>query len=127
MRMVDTAFVERHHQIFCLLVLALVECLVFGSSINRIGFYLDDWHLLKELQIASGSYPSLLLACLKDPRIIPRPLEAIHFATVYSLFHTSPLGYHIVNCLMEILFGWLSYLSLVRITNNHLFSFLVGV
>ena len=44
-----------------------------------------------------------------------RPVEAVHFSLMYLLFGDQPLGYHLMNGVLEVLSAVLFYLVLCRI------------
>lgn len=108
-----------------LLAIFLIEFLCFFPVLRHIGFYLDDWVMLNYLSLGPGSFLELLQFYFStDPRVVNRPLEAIHFILMFKLFGLKPLGYHIFNCLMEILSACFLYLSLKLLSGCRKFSFI---
>jgi len=102
----------------------LLEILVFGPFVSKIGFYLDDWLMLSTF---SGGPQDILGAFsnyfFNDPKVIIRPVEVLHFGLLYFLFGARPLGYHLVNCGLEICVSVLLYYSLKRFTGSRFLSF----
>lgn len=104
--------------------LVILEWLVFGKSM-RAGFYLDDWTMLHSLHFAPRGLPEMIqYYLLHDPRVTMRPLEAVHFSLLYSLFAENPLGYHLAYAAFEILALWLFFIALVRIFKSKSLAFL---
>lgn len=101
-----------------LLFLALMELLCFGPIIRQVGFYLDDWSMLSTATFGSSGFVSTLVNLFFDPQKIIRPVQAPYFAVLYSLFQLKPLGYHIVNCLVEVAAAAFVYLCLVKLSAN---------
>ncbi len=100
--------------VVALAVLVLCEVAVYWFSVKQTGFYLDDWTMMSYLHFAPQDFFSLVSRSLNDNRILPRPLEAIHFPLVWMAFKANPQGYHIFNCALEVLAGWLLYLTVNR-------------
>jgi len=99
--------------------LIIVQLLCFGPIITHVGFYLDDWATLCFLHFApkEGDYLGLLHYYLvNDSRVLIRPLEVLHFGTIYFLAQDKPLLYHVVNLIFETICSVLFYLLLLRLT-----------
>lgn len=62
-----------------------------------------------------------------DPRVAIRPVEAPYFAGLYFLFGLQPIGYHVVNMVIEVLAAWFLYLGCARLTNNSLAATLAAM
>jgi hypothetical protein len=102
-----------------LIVLIVLQIFCYGPIVTHVGFYLDDWATLSFLHFApkTGGYLGLLHYYLfNDSRVLIRPLEVLHFGTIYYLCGDKPLGYHIVNMIFEIASSLLLYKILVRLT-----------
>lgn len=102
----------------------LLEILVFGPFVSKIGFYLDDWLMLSTFsggpQDVLGAFSNYFF---NDPKVIIRPVEVLHFGLLYFLFGTRPLGYHLVNCGLEICVSVLLYCALKRFTGSRFLAF----
>jgi len=108
-----------------LAVLLVLELLLFGGSLSHVGFYLDDWLMLYTLKFGpSDFFHSVGNFFLTDPKVIIRPVEAIHFAGLYQLFKIKPLGYHLFNGAFELASIFFLYASVKTLTNNRLASFI---
>ena len=108
-----------------LLAIFLIEFSCFFPVLRHIGFYLDDWVMLNYLSIGPESFLELLQFYFStDPRVVNRPLEAVHFMLMFKLFGLKPLGYHIFNAMMEILSACFLYLSLKLLSGSRKFSFI---
>jgi hypothetical protein len=109
--------IQRHHFIAVLAFLALLELLTFGQIVGKIGFYLDDWNMLRQLHFGPQSLmPMLSSYFMGDPKIMPRPVELLHFVAMFVTFGLKPVGYHILNGIMEVATAWLSYVVVHRIS-----------
>lgn len=104
--------------ILALTCLTIVYVLCYGPILRQVGFYLDDWSMWCYLQSGPREFLSLLAHCLRDDKVIIRPLEAPYFTALYLCFGASPLGYHIVNATCEIAGAWFLCLALTRLTGN---------
>lgn len=102
----------------------LLEALVFGPFVSKIGFYLDDWVMVSLLrggpQDIAGAFANYFF---NDPKVIIRPIEVLHFGLLYLIFGTKPLGYHLVNAFFEICVCVLLYMALKRFTGSRFLSF----
>lgn len=105
--------------------LCLVEILTFAPFLKQIGFYLDDWLMLQTLyfgpQNIAGAFANYFF---NDPKVIIRPVEVFHFAPMYFLFGLKPLGYHVVNGLLEICCVILLYAAIKKFSQSRFLAFL---
>jgi hypothetical protein len=102
-------------------VLALIEALCFGPVMTHVGFYLDDWATLSFLHFApkAGGYLGLLNYYLfNDSRVLIRPLEVLHYGTIYYLCGDKPFGYHLFNMILEVVASAQLYAILLRLTGK---------
>ena len=109
-----------------LLSLILLQALCFGPIFGHVGFYLDDWATLCILHFApkEGGFFGLLHHYLfNDSRVLIRPLEVLHYGTLYWLFGEKPLPYHISNLAFEALNSLLFYCILIRLTGRRALSY----
>lgn len=107
---------------------ALVAMVCFLPSIKHVGFYLDDWIMLNTLSSGPQDFIDLFKHYFSaDPRVVKRPIEALHFELMFKLFGVKPLGYHVFNLVMEILSTWLLFLCLIRVCGSRLISFIAAV
>lgn len=109
------------------LSLIICEMLWFSPIISKVGFYLDDWAVFSELSNAQQTWNSLLQVCLRDPRIIVRPVETVYYVASWLAFHDQPWGHHFLHCCLEVLASFLIYLVLCRLSGNRAFSFTASV
>jgi hypothetical protein len=109
-----------------LIAFLLLEFLCFGLILNRIGFYMDDWSMYSNLHFGPKNFIDLTIECLKDPKVIIRPLEGPYFAALFTWFGGSPFGHHLVNALFEAFGAWFLYLGLHRVCHNKRFAFLAS-
>lgn len=110
--------------LIALIAIFLLEFLCFGSIIGKIGFYMDDWSMYAGLHFGPNNWLDLTTACLKDPKVIIRPLEAPYFALLFKCFGNKPLGHHLVNAICEAFGAWFLYLGLARVCQNRAFAFI---
>lgn len=109
-------------------VIVAVELLVFGASIKKTGFYLDDWLMLKQLSFGPQNYFSLIFNYLTtDPRVIIRPIEALHFGTVFFFSGTDPVGWRVSNMVMEVVSTFFVYLIVARLATSRLLGFFASM
>lgn len=105
--------------------LFLVEILTFAPFLKQIGFYLDDWLMLQTLhfgpQNLAGAFANYFY---NDPKVIIRPVEVLHFAPMYFLFGLKPLGYHVVNGVLELFCVVLLYAAVKNFSQSRLLAFL---
>jgi hypothetical protein len=109
-------FFRSHANIIDCLFLA---CIIFISSyvfIPHLGFYSDDWDFLARFVHASDQSVIGLFHAVNTQHTQMRPVQGIYFAMLYSLFGLQPLGYHIINCIIQILLGITFYLVLRKIS-----------
>lgn len=105
------------HWLVALLVLALLEVICFAPIIRHVGFYLDDWATVAELNLLTGDFFSRFTKLLVwDPRVTPRPVEALFFMLTYVSFGLKPLGWHILNQCLEVSGAFFFYMALFRLT-----------
>ena len=111
-----------------LAIIVGVEALLFGASVKKTGFYLDDWLMLKQLALGPQSYADMIFKYLTtDPRVIIRPIEAVHFGTVFFFSGTDPVGWRLSNMAMEVLSAFLVYLILARLSVSRLMGFFAAL
>jgi len=106
---------------FVFAVIVLLQVICFGPIMTHVGFYLDDWATLAFLHFApkEGGYLGLLHYYLfNDSRVLIRPLEVLHFGTIYFLCADKPLLYHLVNLLFEAFSSLFLYCILVRLSGQ---------
>lgn len=117
-----TKFNSKASNAVALAVLTLCEITVYWFSVRQAGFYLDDWTMMSYLHFTPQDLSSLISRSLADNRILPRPLEAIHFPLVWMAFKANPMGYHVFNCLLEVVAGFLIYLTVSRFSLSRTFA-----
>src|SRR5215510_2979246 len=81
----------------CFLAITTILSSIF--YISRIGFYWDDWLVLKIFHFSHDqSVIGLTRSVFAEwPEMKSRPLQALQWAVLYPLFGQTPLGYHIVS------------------------------
>lgn len=110
-----------------LVLLALIECCVFGWTIKTTGFYLDDWIMLNKLSEGPRQWWDLVCYYfINDPRVTIRPVWAVYGATIFSWFGLNPVGYHALNLVLETLSAWLLYACVFRLSRSHPMGFLAA-
>ena len=91
----------------------------FFPGIKHVGFYLDDWVMLNTLARGPQNFFELFNYYFSaDPRVVKRPIEALHFMVMFKLFGLKPLGYHVFNLILEVLSAWLLYFCMHRLTRS---------
>lgn len=124
-------FCERKPLFVAAAVLAIiiaVEWINFGASYRRTGFYLDDWLMLRQLSFGPQGYFDLVYKYLTtDPRVIIRPLEALHFGTVFYFSGTDPWGWRLSNLVMEVASTFLIYLIVARLAVSRFAGFVAAM
>lgn len=115
-----------NHGLIALIAFLALEFLCFGLILNRIGFYMDDWSMYSNLHFGPKSFLDLTMECLKDPKVIIRPLEGPYFAFLFKAFGGKPFGHHLVNALFEAFGAWFLYLGLSRVSRSRELSFLAA-
>lgn len=104
------------------------EAILFGASIKKTGFYLDDWLMLKQLALGPQNYADMIYKYLTtDPRVIIRPIEAVHFGTVFFFSGTDPVGWRLSNMVMEVLSAFFVYLVVARLSVSRLIGFFAAL
>ena len=98
--------------VVCLLI---IELLCFGVMAKQIGFYLDDWATFCQLHFANHNFIDVLKASLADPRMVTRPFQCLYYACTYMLFGDSPLGYHVLRCVIEFAGAAFLYMAAWRV------------
>lgn len=108
--------------------LCLMQVLIFGAYVNKVGFYLDDWLMLATLTFGPQDWPHAFANYfLTDPKVIIRPLEVLHFAPLYFLFGLKPLGYHVFNLIFEAISAGLLFFNLKQFSGSRFMAFLAAV
>lgn len=104
--------------------LGLITVLGCSSYLLGLGFYWDDWLLLKLMYFSSDQGVTGLLAALAAgwPEILARPVQALHLAVLYKLFGLNPAGYHIANTAAFFSGLCLFYLAVRLFTGHRLFA-----
>jgi len=99
-----------------LLLLVLASGLALAVGRRGLGFYGDDWLVLKTFTFATdGSLAGLARAMYAWDFVQMRPGQVLYFAALFRLFGLHPLGYHIVNAAMLVGASLLFYLALRRL------------
>lgn len=110
--------------------LVLVELLCFLPIMRRVGFYLDDWATLCQLNFGpkeQGFWALALHYCLNNTLVVIRPIEAVHFCLAYWNFGIDPLPWHLVNVVFEIVTAILAYAILRRLSGSSAVGFFAAV
>ncbi|MBP7861235.1 hypothetical protein KA183_06100 [bacterium] len=113
------------HALAILLIL-LLELTAFLPSLRDVGFYFDDWKIMRLLHFSGKDYASLFNAYLFEPCALPRPVEQFHFPTIFYFFGVRPLPYHLVNGVFEIGAGIFFYLCMFQFSRSWLFAMCAG-
>lgn len=113
------AAVTKHHFWFVLAYLILLEVVVFAPVVGKVGFYLDDWGMVSGLFFAPGDAAAKMAHFFfNDSKTIIRPVEVLHFGTLFALAGTKPAMYHIFNGILEVVSAWLLYVAFYRCYQN---------
>lgn len=96
------------------LFLTAIVLLSSAPYVAGLGLYSDDWAILATMADAAGSWRQLFAAVLPI-EMDTRPVQALVLASLFALFGTEPLGYHIFNALVLAGTVVLFHLSLRRI------------
>jgi hypothetical protein len=104
--------------------LALIILVSSVFYVSRLGFYWDDWQVLKifrfsEDQSIIGLTRSVFRAW---PEMLVRPMQALQWAALYPLFGLNPLGYHLVSTAVLAAGVCAFYLVLRAFTGRRLIS-----
>ncbi len=111
-----------------LAILITIHLISFGSYYKKTGFYLDDWLMLRQLTFGPQSYFEMIYKYLTtDPRVLIRPLEALHFGTVFYFSGCEPWGWRLSNLVMEIASCFLLFLAAARICGSRALAFTAAV
>lgn len=105
-----------------IVLIILLELTAFLPGLKDVGFYFDDWKIMRLLHFSAKDYVSLWNAYLFEPCALPRPVEQFHFPTIFYLFGVKPLPYHLVNGVFEIGAGLFFYLCLFQFSRSWIFS-----
>lgn len=105
-----------------IIFIILWELTAFLPSLKDVGFYFDDWKIMRLLHFANKDYASLFYAYLFEPCALPRPVEQFHFSTIFYFFGVRPLPYHVVNGIFEVGAGIFFYLCLFQLSRSWIFS-----
>jgi len=100
--------------LFPFICLLLVEIITFGINAKHVGIYQDEWITLSQLHFIPHSLDKLIVECFWNPRILIRPLEALHFGPLFYFVGENPLWYHIVCYAWEFLGAWFLFLAVCR-------------
>ncbi len=106
--------------------LLLIEVITFGINVKNVGIYQDEWITL-QLHFAPPSLTQLISICFWNPRIIVRPLEALHFGPLFYFVKENPLWYHITCYIWEFFGAWFLYLALHRFTRITTTAFIAAL
>ncbi|GGK56455.1 hypothetical protein ACD591_14820 [Rufibacter glacialis] len=104
--------------------LGAVVLVVQGLVVHKLGFYSDDWAFLSIFHhTADKSWLNLIQSFFSQDQVARmRPIQIVNLATLYWMFGTDPLGYHIANSFFLLLVILLFYLSLRALSLPHLLS-----
>jgi hypothetical protein len=111
------------------LFLAVVTILSSLFYVSRLGFYWDDWQVLKIFHFSpeQGLIGLTRAVFVAWPEMRARPVQAFQWALVYDLFGRNPLAYHLLNT-ASFLFGLcMFYLALRTLTERRLISVATAV
>jgi hypothetical protein len=111
----------------CFLAVTTILSSIF--YISRIGFYWDDWLVLKIFHFSHDqSVIGLTRSVFAEwPEMKVRPLQAFQWAVLYPLFGQTPLGYHIVSTAALLAGVCMFYLVLRTLTQRRLLSLATAV
>lgn len=65
--------------------------------VTDLGFYSDDWAFLGQFSTAQDQSLIGLFRTAYVPHVWIRPVQIFYLASLYWLFGSSPLGYHLIN------------------------------
>lgn len=94
------------------LLLALLEFAAFGINLKQIGVYQDEWISFCRMHFVEPSLVALVKDYFFDPRVIVRPLEALHYPVLFFFFRESPFYYHLVTVVFEFAAAAFFYLAI---------------
>jgi len=114
--------------VIALAVIVGVEAICFAGPYKKTGFYLDDWLMLKQLSFGPQNYFELIFKYLTtDPRVIIRPIEALHFGSVFYFSGADPVGWRVSNMVMEVVSAFLAFLIVARLSSSRLLGLLASL
>lgn len=116
-----------HGTFWAIICLLLIEIITFGVNVKRVGVYQDEWIYFSELHFIPHTLTNLILTLFWDPRMIVRPLEALHFGPLFFLVWERPLWYHLVCYSVEFIGGCFLFLALCRLCSNRGVALAVAV
>lgn len=123
-----TPWVTARDLLMTSLALIFLEVVNFAWQMKQVGFYLDDWLMLNTLRFGPQNFfDALGNYFLNDPKVVIRPIQALHFGSLYFMSGLRPIGYHVSNCIFEVIAAIVAYLCLSRLTSNRLLSFMVAM
>lgn len=119
--------VENHKEaVTAAIALSIIEWLVFGVNLGKMGNYLDEWISFGKFHFASQNLLDLIVLFFNDPRVIVRPLEALHYPVIYFFVQEKPLLYHVVNFFFELAAAIFVFLFVRRLVADARFCFAVA-
>ncbi len=98
--------------------LFLIELITFGIHAKDVGVYQDEWIYLSKLHFVPQSLSGFISTYFWDPRILVRPIEALHFGPLFYFVHENPLWYHIICYVFEFFGAWFLFLAVSRLVND---------
>lgn len=104
----------------------LIELLCFLPIMRKVGFYFDDWATLCQLFFGpkeQGLWGLMQNYAVHNSLVIIRPIEALHFGTVFWFFGVNPLPWHAVNIGLEIIVGLLTCAIVRRLCGSEAVAF----
>jgi hypothetical protein len=93
--------------------------------VHRLGFSSDDWAFLSSF---SNSHDQSLLGLIRAAgnfHLYPRPVQVLEMASLYSLFGSNPVGYHVVQTAVLAALAVLFYLVLRELHQPRLLALAV--
>ncbi len=110
-----------------LLALAVLVTLSLAVQRGGLGFYSDDWSLLRSFTFSADQTPTGLIRAMYAPRgqVQMRPGQVLYLSFLYWLFGARPLPYHLANAAVLITVALLFYLVLRQLGLDRKISFAV--
>lgn len=105
--------------------LALVVILSTLLYIGDLGFYSDDWAFLGSMSTSPDQSFVGLINSLSVHELWMRPIQWIYLATLYWLFGSHSLGYHVVNAAVLVSSVVLFHLVLRELGQARIFTLAV--